>query len=239
MNRPSLEHVPKEERPEIGPSRIVVWIIFRPTFIGKKERPTHICTMSVPRYVPDVIFHMRERRDNGFEWVRRTTSELFAGKRVLVFGVPAAFSPTCTDHHLPGYEAEHERIRAAGGIQEIWCASVNDAFVMFQWAKQLGIRKVRMLPDGNGDFTRAMGMLVRRSVQGYGERSWRYAAVVDDMRIAELFEEPGKMDDSPMDPYLTSGAEHVLPRLAPLSSSSPSTSSSKQRKQRDARKISR
>ena len=178
---------------------------------------------------------MRERKktssskteDSDFEWARRTTSELFAGKRVLMFGVPAAFSPTCTDHHLPGYEAEYDRVCAAGGIHEIWCVSVNDAFVMFQWAKQLGIRRVRMLPDGNADFTRAMGMLVRRSMQGYGERSWRYAAVVDDMRVVELFEEPGKMDDSPMDPFLTSGAEHILPRLANT------TTMSKHRKQRE------
>jgi len=168
------------------------------------------------RLLPDVTFHLREKeKDIGeFRWVRRTTKELFCGKRIVLIGVPAAFSPVCSDAHLPDYERLHGEITAAGGVDEVWCTSVNDAFVMFRWAKSLGVKKVRMLPDGNGQLASGLGMLVRHENKGYGCRSWRYAAVVDDMRIEALFEEPHKMDDSPVDPLTVSGASQgVLPYL--------------------------
>lgn len=170
-----------------------------------------------PPLLPDVVFHLRERdpRGSGFRWTLSTTRELFAGKRIVLFGVPGAFTPTCTDDHLPGYERAYDDIRAAGAIDEVWCTSVNDAFVMFQWAQSLGVKRVRMLPDGNADFARALGMLVSKRNLGFGARSWRYVAVVDDMRVETFIAEPGKMDDSPTDPYLLTSAQQLVSLLAP------------------------
>jgi peroxiredoxin len=155
----------------------------------------------------------KESIDNEFVWEHHTASNLFAGKRIVIFGVPAAFSPVCTDHHLPDYERYHDDILCEG-VDEVWCTSVNDHFVMFQWAKNLDVKKVRMLPDGNGDLARAMGMLVCSGSKGYGFRSWRYAMVVNDLRIEAIFEEPGKMDHCPVDPFTVSSVEQgVLPYL--------------------------
>lgn len=152
-----------------------------------------------PAVVPDVVFHTRVRNDalggpNPFEWRDVTTAELFAGQKVVLFGVPGAFTPACSESHLPGFEAHYDDFRALG-IDRVICLSVNDAFVMFQWAKSRTIEKVFMLPDGNGDFTRRMGMLVERTRQGMGLRSWRYAMYVDDGRIEQVFAEPGIRDN--------------------------------------------
>lgn len=169
----------------------------------------------VPNYIPDVTFHMRERfgknKDN-FRWVHRTSSELFSGKRVIILGVPAAFSPVCTDDHLPGYEKHFLELYKLG-VDEVWCTSVNDAFVMFQWAKSLGIKHVKMLPDGNGEFAQAMGMLVSFGSKGYGNRSWRYVTVINDLRVEALFEEPGKARTNPsVDPLTVTGARQDILR---------------------------
>jgi len=168
-------------------------------------------------YLPDVVFHMR-RRDpakvydkdpNPFVWDRNTTSELFAGKKVIIFGLPGAFTPTCSNNQLPGFEEKYDDFIAAG-IDEIWCTSVNDAFVMHCWAKDRGITKIKMLPDGNGEFAEKMGMLVDKSNLGFGKRSWRYAAIVDDMKIVKILEERGyPRDNHPKDPYGESSPENV------------------------------
>jgi len=166
-------------------------------------------------YIPDVVFHMRERDeaiggDNPFKWVRKTTSELMAGKKVVIFGLPGAYTPTCSNSQLPGYEELYDDFIAAG-VDEIWCTAVNDAFVMYCWGKHQGIKKVKMLPDGNGDFAKANGMLVDKSNIGFGHRSWRYAAIVDDLVIQKWFEEPGYPQDlHPVDPYGESSPENVL-----------------------------
>ena len=165
--------------------------------------------------LPDVVFHMRERdpllyKDpNPFKWVRKTTSELFTGKKVLIFGLPGAFTPTCSNSQLPGYEELYQKFKDAG-IEEIWCTSVNDAFVMYQWAKAQGIENVKMLPDGNGDFARSLGMLVDKSNLGFGKRSWRYAMIVDNLRIDSIYEEEFMDDNCPIDPYDVSSPEHML-----------------------------
>lgn len=159
-----------------------------------------------------------------FHWVRPTTAELFSNKRVVLFGLPGAFSPVCTDKQLPGYERAHDEI-IASGIDEVWCTAVNDAFVMFNWAKQLGIQKVKLLPDGNADFARGVGMLVRQTTKGFGVRSWRYVAVVNHNNIEFLSAEPGKMDDAPRDPYVCSRPEDVMAYLR-FSKKKPSSSSS-------------
>lgn len=165
----------------------------------------------------DVLFHMRERDDsieseNPFVWVRKNASDLFGGKRVVIFGLPGAFTPTCTNEQLPNYERLYGDF-IAKGIDEVYCTSVNDAFSMYQWGKQLGIENVEMLPDGNGDFARELGMLVDKRNLGFGERSWRYAMVVDDMVVTHFYPEDGYMDDCPTDPYERSNPEYVLAQL--------------------------
>ncbi len=117
--------------------------------------------------VPSVTFKTRVRNDalegpNPFEWKELTTDELFKGKRVVVFALPGAFTPTCSSTHLPRYEELYDEF-AKLGVDRIVCASVNDAFVMFQWGKAQGVKNIFLLPDGNGEFTRKMGMLVDKS----------------------------------------------------------------------------
>jgi peroxiredoxin len=167
-----------------------------------------------PQTVPDAVFHTRRRNDalggpNPYEWHDVTTADIFAGRRVALFAVPGAFTPACSDAHLPGYERLHDDLRAAG-IDEVCCLSVNDAFVLRQWALSKGVEKVTMLPDGNGAFTRLMGMLVDRSAQGMGLRSWRYSMVVRDRTIETMFVEPGLRDNPPGVPVTVSDAETML-----------------------------
>lgn len=167
--------------------------------------------------VPDVVFKTRVRDEsvggeNPFRWQDRTTEELFGGKRVVVFALPGAFTPTCSSTHLPGYEKHYDEIKALG-VDEVYCLSVNDAFVMFQWGKHQGVQKVVLLPDGNGEFTRKMGMLVEKSNLGFGMRSWRYSMVVDNEQIEKMFVEPGLSDDCPTDPFEVSDADTMLAYL--------------------------
>ncbi len=169
---------------------------------------------SITRTVPHATFKTRVRDntiegDNPFRWQDTTTADIFDGRRVIVFALPGAFTPTCSSTHLPRYEALYEEF-AAAGIDAIYCLSVNDAFVMFQWGKHLGAEKVQMLPDGNAEFTRKMGMLVGKENLGFGQRSWRYAMVVNDGEIEEMFVEPGLEDACPTDPFETSDADTVL-----------------------------
>ncbi len=155
--------------------------------------------------VPNVTFKFR--RDG--EFVDVTTDELFKGKRVVLFSLPGAFTPTCSTFQLPGFELDYQKFKDAG-IDEIYCVSVNDAFVMNAWAKDQNIANVKMIPDGNGEFTDFMGMLVRKLNLGFAWRSWRYAAVIDNGNIEWIVEEPGKMDDCPEDPYELTTPEAVL-----------------------------
>lgn len=169
--------------------------------------------------LPDSTFYMRERDesiegDNPFKWVYNTTKELFGGKKVLVVGLPGAFTPTCSNNQLPGYEKMFDDF-AQLGFDEIYCTAVNDAFVMHQWAKSLGVEKVKMLPDGNGDFARQLGFLVDKSNLGFGKRSWRYAMSVSDMKVDVVFSESRPMNNCPIDPYEYSAPEYVYNQLVP------------------------
>lgn len=155
--------------------------------------------------VPEVTFKTRQ---NG-EWVDVTTSDLFLGKRVVVFSLPGAFTPTCSSFQLPGYEFSYDQFRESG-IDEVYCLSVNDSFVMNAWFKDQGIEKIKAIPDGSGEFTYAMGMSVNKANLGFGFRSWRYAMVVKDGEIEIMFEEPGKVGNCPVDPYEVSDPETVL-----------------------------
>ncbi|GAB4349906.1 MAG: peroxiredoxin [Cyanophyceae cyanobacterium] len=167
--------------------------------------------------VPDVTFKTRVRDEsvegpNSFRWQDVTTAELFGGKRVVVFSLPGAFTPTCSSTHLPRYEELYDEILAQG-VDSVICISVNDAFVMFQWGKQQGAEKVFLLPDGNGEFTRKMGMLVEKTNLGFGMRSWRYSMVVNDGVIEKMFVEPEYGDNCPTDPFEVSDADTMLAYL--------------------------
>ena len=167
--------------------------------------------------VPNVTFKTRVRDesmdgDNPFRWQDKTTADIFAGKSVVIVALPGAFTPTCSSTHLPGYEAKYEELKAKG-IDEVYCVSVNDAFSMYQWSKQLGVDKVKMLPDGNGDFTRGMGMLVKKENLGFGDRSWRYSMHVVDGVVQSQFAEAGVMDNCPEDPFEVSDVDTMLASL--------------------------
>ena len=151
--------------------------------------------------VPEVTF--RARDDQG--WVELTSEQIFKGKRVVLFSLPGAFTPTCSATHLPRYEKLAPLFRAEG-IDDIICVSVNDGFIMHAWAKDQDVHDVRLLPDGNGDFTRGMGMLVEKQDLGFGDRSWRYSMLVDDGVIEKMFIEP----DVPGDPFEASDADTML-----------------------------
>jgi thioredoxin-dependent peroxiredoxin len=175
-----------------------------------------------PQSVPEATFHTRVRNEalggpNPYEWKAVTSAVLFKGRRVVFFALPGAFTPACSDSHLPGYEAAMDQFRALG-VDEVICLAVNDAFVMFQWAQSKAITQVRMLPDGNGEFTRKMGMLVDRSAQGMGMRSWRYSMLVEDGQITALFSEPGIRDNPPGVPVQVSDAGTMLAHLEGLQS---------------------
>ena len=159
--------------------------------------------------VPNKTFKFRV----GPDWDDKSTDDLFKGKRVVVVSLPGAFTPTCSSKQLPKYEEMYDQFKAAG-IDAVYCVSVNDAFVMNAWAKDLGVEKVEMVPDGDGVFTRGMNMLVDKPAQGFGLRSWRYAMVVNNKKVEQMFVEDGLnnlgLDD---DPYTESTPEAVLEYL--------------------------
>ena len=172
-------------------------------------------TMSLA--IPSTTFKTRVRDDsvsgdNPFRWQDVSCEDIFSGKNVVVVALPGAFTPTCSSTHLPGYEQKYDELKAHG-IDEVYCLSVNDAFSMFQWAQQLNVTKVKVLPDGNGDFTRGMGMLVKKENLGFGLRSWRYSMLVRDGVIEKIFSEPGKQDNHPEDPFTVSDVNTMLDYL--------------------------
>jgi len=168
-------------------------------------------------HIPNTTFKTRVRNEsldeeNPFEWKDLTSKEIFKGKKVIVFALPGAFTPTCSSTHLPRYEELYDELKKQG-IDEVICLSVNDAFVMYQWGKNLGRKNVFMLPDGSGEFTRKMGMLVDKSNLGFGMRSWRYSMYVEDSEIKKLFIEPEFEDNCPIDPFEISDADTMLEYL--------------------------
>ena len=158
--------------------------------------------------VPQVNFRVRELG----EWVDTNTDTYFKGKRVVLFSLPGAFTPTCSNQQLPGFEKQVELFKTYN-IDEIYCVSVNDSFVMNAWAADQKLENVKVIPDGNGQFTQEMGMLCQKRDKCFGERSWRYAMIVNDGEIEQMFVEPGKKDDSAEDPYGMSSPENVLKYL--------------------------
>lgn len=157
---------------------------------------------------------LRLRQDG--QWTTVNTGALFAGKKVVVFSLPGAFTPTCSTSHVPRYD-ELAGAFAEAGVDAIYCVSVNDTFVMDAWAADQGVEHVQMLPDGNGDFSEAMGMLVDKAELGFGKRSWRYSMLVEDGEITKHFVEP----DVPGDPYEVSDADTMLAHVAPEAKPTP------------------
>ena len=168
--------------------------------------------------VPYTNFKMREGDNDavggctfiGGTWKEVDTPEIFDNKKIIVFALPGAFTPTCSSQQLPGYEKMYDELKAQG-IDEIYCLSVNDAFVMNAWFRDEKIEKVKALGDGEGVFTQGMGMLVNKPKQGFGMRSWRYSMLVDNGEVVKLFEEKGKINTSDDDdPFTVSDAGTIL-----------------------------
>ena len=181
--------------------------------------------MTSPVKVPDVVFKTRVRDNsipgaNPYRWEDVTTEDLFMGKSVIVFSLPGAFTPTCSTYQLPNFEKLYGQFKSYG-VDDIYCVSVNDAFVMNAWARDQKLVNVKVIPDGSGDFTEQMGMLVAKDNLGFGSRSWRYAAVIDDGVVEKWWQEPGiNNDGSDDDPYTETTPVNVINYLKECNSPS-------------------
>lgn len=167
--------------------------------------------------VPDVTFKTRVRDesvggDNPFVWKDLTSDDVFANKKIVFFALPGAFTPTCSSTHLPGFDAKYDEFKKLG-VDEVVCLSVNDAFTMFKWGKDLGVKNVFLLPDGNAEFTDAMEALVKKENLGFGSRSWRYSMYVENGEIKKIFAEAGICDNHGEDPFEVSDADTMLAYL--------------------------
>ncbi len=167
---------------------------------------------------PCVTFRTRVRDEsiegpNPFRWQDVNSDDLFGGKRVVLFSLPGAFTPTCSTYQLPGFEKHYDDIRNHD-IDEIYCISVNDAFVMNAWAKDQKLQHVKVIPDGSGNFTRYMGMLIGKNHLGFGMRSWRYMCVLKDGVVEKWWQEPGiNNDGDDSDPYEQTTPENCMSYL--------------------------
>lgn len=156
--------------------------------------------------IPDVTFRTRQ----GHEWVDVSSADVFGGKTVVLFSLPGAFTPTCSSSHVPRYNQLVPQFRA-NGVDDVICVSVNDAFVMNEWKRSQKAERVTFLPDGNGEFSDKMGLLVGKEDLGFGKRSWRYSMLVRDGVIEKMFIEP----EEPGDPYHVSDADTMLQHIDP------------------------
>ena len=167
--------------------------------------------------VPDVIFKTRIRDesidgDNPYRWENISSQSYFKDKKIILFSLPGAFTPTCSTFQLPDFEKLYEEFKKKG-IDDIYCISVNDAFVMNAWGKSQIIKNITLIPDGSGEFTRKMGMLVNKDNLGFGMRSWRYAAIINNGLVEAWMEEPGFSDNCEDDPYGESSPQNILESL--------------------------
>ena len=166
--------------------------------------------IEVGQEVPNVNFPIRVENEEGeLEWGNINSTEEFAGKRVIIFGLPGAFTPTCSSQQVPGFEGHFRKFQALQ-IDGIYCISVNDCFVMKEWRDFLGVHNITFLPDGNGEFTHKIGAEVKKSNLGFGMRSWRYAAIFDSGKVLQFFPEPGRDDNHLDDPYMISKPQHMI-----------------------------
>lgn len=152
----------------------------------------------------------------GPDWWERDTDYYFADKKVLIFGLPGAFTPTCSTKQLPEYEQMYTKIKEAGNLDEIYCTSVNDAFVMNAWREQQGVEKVKFINDGNHVLSDEMGVSCDFRVKGFDTRSWRYAAIVDNKVVKNIWIEDGyrnPMGSRNDDPYEVSSPQYVMEHI--------------------------
>ena len=172
--------------------------------------------------IPKVIFRVREGDTSneeeicaiGGEWIDKSSDDYFKGKRVILFSLPGAFTPTCSSQQLPGFEKNASKLKDLG-IDEIYCCSVNDSYVMNAWAKKMNISNVKVLPDGSGVFTKYMGMLISKDHDGFGQRSWRYMAIINDGVVEKWWQEPGiNNSGSDDDPYVETTPENTITYLS-------------------------
>ncbi len=170
--------------------------------------------------IPTVVFRTRVGDDEslgggcaiGGEWKDVTTDALFAGNKVVLFSLPGAYTPTCSSQQVPGYEAKYDELKKY--VDEVYCISVNDAFVMNAWFRDQKISKVKPIGDGEGKFTKGMDMLVNKPKQGFGMRSWRYSAFIDNGKVVKIFVEDGKNNESnDADPFKVSDVNTMLEYL--------------------------
>jgi len=172
--------------------------------------------------IPHVVFKIREGDSSlsedlcaiGGKWITKSTEEYFKGKRVILFSLPGAFTPTCSSQQLPGFEKNAAKLKELG-IEEIYCCSVNDSYVMNAWANKMNISKVKVIPDGSGLFTKYMGMLISKDHDGFGQRSWRYMAIINDGVVEKWWQEPGiNNSGSDDDPYVETTPENTIKYLS-------------------------
>mgnify|MGYP001188343487 FL=1 len=170
--------------------------------------------MAIEMTIPNISWNKRAipEGQTDYDWVTETSEDIFAGKRVVLFALPGAFTPTCSSTHLPGYEAKYDDILEQD-VDEVYCLSVNDSFVMNAWMDNIGCTNVKPIADGNGDFTRLMGMLVQKRAVDFGDRSQRYSMVVDNGRVEMIFCEEGKTDNFAGDPFDVSDSESMISYL--------------------------
>ena len=173
--------------------------------------------MAIEMTVPSISWMARKipEGQTDYDWIPESSSDLFDGKRVVLFALPGAFTPTCSSTHLPGYETKYEDILEQD-VDEVYCLSVNDSFVMNAWFSSLGIESVKPIADGNGHFTRHMGMLVKKEAVDFGYRSQRYSMVIDNGRVEMIFVEDGKEDNFAGDPFDVSDSESMLNYLTTI-----------------------
>ena len=165
--------------------------------------------------IPSVKLRTRVReatnktKKNPYRWKTVDTDKMFRNKKIVVFSLPGAFTPTCSSKQLPDFEKKYRDL-IKRGIDEVYCISVNDAFVMYNWKKKMKIKKVKLIPDGNGEFTEKMGALVKKNNLGFGNRSWRYSMLVDNGKIIKLFSEPNMGDNHKTDPFSVSSVHTMI-----------------------------
>ena len=164
--------------------------------------------------LPQVDFYLLPEEGNDIEI--KTTKDIFLGKRTVLFMLPGAFTPTCSEQQLPGFEAVYDQIVDLG-VDQVLCCSVNDAFVMRAWGKQLGVQKVKLLPDGNGSFSEGLKALVSKGNKGFGMRAWRLALVINETGVVEWAGvEDGQRANASDDPYEESTPQRVIGALLQL-----------------------
>jgi len=170
--------------------------------------------------IPQVIFRTRTGDNQslgggcaiGGQWKDVTTDELFKGKKIVLFSLPGAYTPTCSSQQVPGYEEKYEELKKH--VDEVYCISVNDSFVMNAWFRDQKINKVKPIGDGEAKFTKGMDMLVNKPKQGFGMRSWRYSAFIDNGEVIKMFTEDGKNNESSDgDPFKVSDVDTMLKYL--------------------------